>query len=79
MVEEYYDEFSRPSGNERPEVERERICTEAIELTPNGQTVALNIPAGQWHTIRSLESGSVIMEVKDGRFEPIQDVDILQM
>ena len=41
MAEEYYDEFSRPSGNERPEVERERICTEAIELTPNGQTVAL--------------------------------------
>ena len=66
VVEEYYDEL-------------ERICTEAIELTPNGQTVALNIPAGQWHTIRSLESGSVIMEVKDGRFEPIQDVDILQM
>ena len=78
-MEEYYDEFSRPSGNERPEVERERICTEAIELTPNGQAVALNIPAGQWHTIRSLESGSVIMEMKDGRFEPIQDVDILQM
>ncbi len=66
VVEEYYDEL-------------ERICTEAIELTPNGQTVALNIPAGQWHTIRSLELGSVIMEVKDGKFEPIQDVDILQM
>lgn len=78
-MEESYDEFSRPSGNERPEVEREQTCTEAIELTPNGQTVALNIPVGQWHTIRSLESGSVIMEMKDGRSEPIQDVDILQM
>ena len=66
VVEEYYDEL-------------ECICTEAIELTPNGQTVALNIPAGQWHTIRSLESGSVIMEVKDGKFEPLTDVDILQM
>ena len=66
VVEEYYDEL-------------ERICTEAIELTPNGQTVALNIPAGQWHTIRSMESGSVILEVKDGRFEPISLVDILQM
>lgn len=65
VVEEYYDEL-------------ERICTEAIELTPNGQTVALNIPAGQWHTIRSLESGSVIMEVKDGKFEPLTDVDILR-
>jgi cupin fold WbuC family metalloprotein len=64
VVEEFYDEL-------------ERICTEAIELTPNGQTVALNIPAGQWHTLRSLESGSVILEVKDGKFEPTQDVDIL--
>lgn len=28
--------------------------------------VALNIPIGQWHTVRPLESGTVIMEVKDG-------------
>ena len=65
VVEEYYDEL-------------ELICTEAIELSPNSQTVALNVPAGQWHTIRSLESGSVIMEVKDGKFEPLTDVDILK-
>lgn len=65
VVEEYYDEL-------------ERICTEAIELTPNGPVVALNIPAGQWHTLRSLESGSVILEVKDGKFEPLSDVDILK-
>ena len=65
VVEEYYDEL-------------ERICTEAIELSPNGQTVALNIPAGQWHTLRSLESGSVILEMKDGAYEPTSDVDILK-
>ena len=65
VVEEYYDEL-------------ERICTEAIELTPNGPVVALNIPAGKWHTLRSLESGSVILEVKDGKFEPLSDVDILK-
>ena len=65
LVEEFYDDL-------------ERICTEAIELSPNGPVVALNIPAGQWHTIRSLESGSVIMEMKDGRFEPTQDCDILK-
>ena len=65
LVEEFYDDL-------------ERICTEAIELSPNGPVVALNIPAGQWHTIRSLESGSVIMEMKDGRFEPTQDCDILR-
>ena len=48
-----------------------------IELSPNGQVVALNIPAGQWHTVRALESGSVILEMKEGAYEPLQDVDIL--
>ena len=65
LVEEYYDE--------------QRICIEAIELSPNGSVVALNIPAGQWHTVRALETGTVIMEVKDGPYEPIQDCDVLKM
>lgn len=66
LVEEYYDEL-------------ERICTESIELSPNGPVVALNIPAGQWHTVKALESGTVILEMKNGAYEPISDVDILQM
>ena len=78
LVEEFYDEFSRPSGNERPKVERERTCTETIELSPNGPVVALNIPAGQWHTLRALESGTVILEMKNGAYEPISDVDKLK-
>jgi len=64
LVEEYYDEL-------------ERTCTEAIELSPNGPIVALNIPAGQWHTVRVLESGTVIMEVKDGPYEPQRPEDVL--
>lgn len=64
LVWEYYDEL-------------ERICTETIELTPNGKTVALNIPAGQWHTVRALESGSVILEMKEGAYEPTGPEDIL--
>ena len=66
VVEEYYDEL-------------ERTCSEAIELSPNGPVVALNIPAGQWHTLRALESGTVILEMKNGKYEPIQDCDILKM
>ena len=65
VVEEFYDEL-------------ERICTESIELTPNGPIVAINIPIGQWHTIRSMESGSVILECKDGKFEPLSEADILR-
>lgn len=66
LVEEFYDEL-------------ERICTERIELSPNGPVVALNIPAGQWHTLRALETGSVILEMKNGKYEPIQDCDVLKM
>ena len=66
LVWEFYDEL-------------ERICTERIELSPNGQVVALNVPAGQWHTVKALESGSVILEVKDGPYEPIGPEDILTL
>ena len=38
---------------------------------------ALNIPAGQWHTLKALESGTVILEMKDGAYEPIGPGDIL--
>lgn len=59
--------------------ELERVCTETIEFSPNGPIVALNIPVGQWHTVRALESGTVILEMKNGGYEPISDVDILQL
>ena len=65
LVEEFYDDL-------------ERICTERIELSPNGPIVALNIPAGQWHTVHALESGTVILEMKNGKYVPISDVDILK-
>ena len=66
VVEEFYDEL-------------ERICTDSIVLTPNGPNMAINIPAGQWHSIRAVESGSVVLAVKDGKYEPVQDVDILTL
>ena len=66
LVWEFYDEL-------------ERICTDYIELSPNGQVVALNVPAGQWHTVKALESGSVILECKEGAYEPQRDEDILAL
>ena len=38
---------------------------------------ALNIPAGQWHTLRALDPGTVILEMKDEAYEPISPADIL--
>lgn len=65
LVEEFYDDL-------------ERRCTDAIELSPNGPNVAINIPIGQWHTIRALESGTVLLECKDGPYEPLGEEDILR-
>ena len=56
LVEEFYDEAG--------------ALVESIELAPCSPVAAVNIPIGQWHTVRVLESGTVIMEVKDGLYEP---------
>ena len=51
--------------------------TDIFELDPNGPCFAINVPIGQWHTLKSLESGTVIMEVKDGAYEPMGSEDVL--
>ena len=80
LVEEYYDEVqgSRVQGVQGGQ-EPKAVLAEEIELSPNGSVVALNIPAGQWHTVRALESGTVILEMKNGPYEPITDEDILKL
>ena len=47
-----------------------------IELYPGGDVYALNIPAGQWHSIEVMESGTVILESKDGPYAPLAAEDV---
>ena len=65
VVEEYYDDL-------------ERVCCATYELSAGGPICALNIPAGQWHTLRALESGTVILDMKDGAYEPIGAEDVME-
>jgi cupin fold WbuC family metalloprotein len=51
--------------------------TEVIDMTPGA--LLLNIPAGQWHSLKCLESGTVLLEVKDGPYVPIGPGDILEI
>ena len=51
--------------------------TDTIDMVPGGAVI--NIPIGQWHNLKSLESGTVLLEVKDGLYEPIGDEDILRV
>ena len=53
--------------------------TEVIDLQPGGECVALCIPIGQWHGVEVLESGTVILECKDGAYEPLGTEDLLQL
>lgn len=50
--------------------------TETVDMVPGG--IVLNIEVGQWHSLKSLESGTVLLEIKDGAYEPIGPEDIFE-
>ena len=43
-----------------------------------GAVPGMTISKGQWHKLVALESGTVILEAKDGPYEPIGAEDILE-
>jgi cupin fold WbuC family metalloprotein len=47
--------------------------TEFIILNQGNGNHAVEIPAGVWHSLFSLETGSVVYEVKDGPYFPVSD------
>ena len=50
--------------------------TETIDMVPGGAVI--NVPIGQWHSLKSLESGTVLLECKDGVYEPLGEGEILE-
>lgn len=60
----YYDDNGKP--------------TETIEISADGIVCGVSVPKGQWHNSEILESGTVILETKDGAWEPLTEEDILQ-
>ncbi len=63
LREDFYDDAGRVSAS--------------FTLRAGGDTVALQIPAGQWHSVEALSSGTVIFEAKDGAYEPLAPEDVL--
>ena len=47
--------------------------TEVIDMLPG---VVLNVPIGQWHSLKSLESGTVLMSFMDGAYRPMSEDEI---
>jgi len=52
--------------------------TEEILMEVGGECSVLQIPAGQWHDIDVLESGTVIFEAKDGVYAPLGEEDLMK-
>ena len=46
-------------------------------MVPGG--VVLNIEKGQWHSLKSLESGTVLLEAKDGPYAPLSEEEVLSV
>ena len=44
--------------------------TSRWELVPGGDYPAIHVPMGQYHTCLSLESGTVIIEFKNTKYDP---------
>ena len=51
------------------------VLTETIDMVPGG--TVLNIEAGQWHSLRCLESGTILLEAKDGAYIPLDEDEIM--
>ena len=51
--------------------------TDTILVEASGDICGLSVPQGQWHSIECLESGSVILETKDGPWEAMKEEDML--
>ena len=48
--------------------------TETIDMIPGG--VVLNIEKGQWHSLKCLETGTILLEAKDGPYRPLEEDEV---
>ena len=49
---------------------------ETVDMAPGGNV--LNVPAMQWHSLKSPESGTVLLECKDGPWAPLGEEDVMK-
>ena len=51
--------------------------TETIDMVPGGNV--LNIEKGQWHSLKCLESGTILLETKDGSYRPLDEDEMMDL
>ena len=48
--------------------------TDTIDMVPGG--TVLNIEKGQWHSLKCLESGTILLEAKDGAYRQLDEDEL---
>ena len=71
--EEYLYGFKELRSDGTPDPDSFGIV-ETIDMYPGG--TILNIEKGQWHSLKCLESGTVLLEAKDGPYHPLEEDEI---
>lgn len=51
------------------------LVLERLSLSKQGPSYIVEIPPGTWHTLVSLQSGTVLFEVKQGPYQALTDKD----
>lgn len=52
---------------------------ESVVLDANGDVRCINVEKARWHSLECLESGSVLLESKDGKYEPLREEEIMSL
>lgn len=52
--------------------------TDTFVVAPGSDLCGLSVPKGQWHSLQCLESGTVILETKDGPYSPLTAEDVME-
>ena len=75
------------SSSETVAILRGKICwnfydesgkeTESVVLDANGEPRCLNVEKGRWHSLECLETGSVLLECKDGKYRGLREEEAL--
>lgn len=53
------------------------VQVDAIDMKPEGNVI--NLPIGTWHSINVLDSGTVLLECQDGKWEALKEENILKV
>lgn len=72
--EEYLYGYTKLQSDGTPDPDSFGIV-KTVDMVPGGPLV--NIPAGQWHSLKCLESGTVLFEAKDGAYRPLAEDEVM--